>query len=280
MSKFNSRVSAFMIADDQETYSAQAKDALVYTDESTVAQNATTGDMNLLPDPPEADDAYYWGSAAPFHGIWLLTSQAMTGTVTVVWEYWDGDSWETLTVSDESVGLTGAAGYKLISWAAPSDWATTAVNSVTKYWVRVRCSAYTTDGYAQPLGTQSWLIRDLSEFITEVSGLPGERETLDTTTVGDAGREHDPSLENGIIRLAGFWDDTATRGPDTVLGYLLTHTSNVYFSYGPSGKTTTKIAYEGYCWVRRYEITTRVGEMVGWTAELEVNGQVTKTTYT
>jgi len=279
MSKFNSRVSTFLIADDQETYSAQAMDGGSPTDESTEAQESTENDMTLLPGTPAEDDAYYFGSAALFAGVWLLIGTSGAGTWTVTWEYYDGDSWEPLTVSDESVGFTAAAGYVLINFTVPSDWATVAVNSVTKYWIRGRVSDYTSVT-TQPKGTQAWLVRDLSSFITECSGLPGERETLDTTTVGDSGREHEPNLENGMIRLAGFFDDTATRGPDAVLGELLTHTSYVYFTYGPTGRTTTKIAYEGYAWVRRYEITTRVGEMVGWTAELEVNGQVTKTTYT
>ena len=279
MSKFNSRSSVFQIADDQETYVAQALDGAVYTNESTGAQNDTVNDMTLLPATPAENDAYYFGSATPFGGIWLKTYQQGVGTWTITWEYYNGSTWATLTVSDETVGFTSAAGYALVTFAAPSDWATVAVNSITKYWVRARVSAYTSVT-TQPKGTQAWLIRDMTEFITEASGLPGEVEKLDTTTIGDAGRERSPGIENGAIRLSGFFDDTATRGPDAVFAALLTHTTQVYFDYGPAGKTTTKIKYEGYAWVNRYEITSRIGEMVGWVAELLVHGQVTRTTYT
>jgi len=115
-------------------------------------------------------------------------------------------------------------------------------------------------------------LTDVSAYLTEISGLPGERELIESTTIGDAGREREPNLENGMIRLAGFYDDTATTGPDEIFGTQLTHTSAMNFEYYPDA--TQK--YSGTAWVRRYEITTRVGEMVGFTVELEVNGQVTR----
>ena len=118
-------------------------------------------------------------------------------------------------------------------------------------------------------------LTDVSAYLTEISGLPGERELLDSTTIGDAGREREPSLENGIIRLAGFFDDTATIGPDAIFGTQLVHTSAMNFEYWPEGLTGTK--YHGTAWVRRYELTSRVGEMVGFTVELEVNGQISRT---
>lgn len=121
-------------------------------------------------------------------------------------------------------------------------------------------------------------MRDLSAFLTEISGLPGERELSDSTTIGDAGRERFPGLENGMIRIAGFWDETADSGPDHVLVVLLTHTAAVTCNYGPQGSTTGMPCYRMSAWVRRYEITSRVGEMVGFTAELEVEGQITRDT--
>ncbi len=121
--------------------------------------------------------------------------------------------------------------------------------------------------------------RDLSAYLTEISGLPGERELNDSTTLGDSGHEREPSLENGRIRIAGFFDDTATLGPDAVLGPLRTHTSATTFKYGPKGSTATFVRYTGTCWVRNYEITSRVGELVGFSADLEVNGAITRDTF-
>ncbi len=121
--------------------------------------------------------------------------------------------------------------------------------------------------------------RDLSTYITELVGLPGERELLQQTAIGAGGRERDQGLENAMFSIAGFFDDTATSGPDAVLGPLLTHTAAVDFEYGPKGNTGGFVKYSGTCWCRRYELTTRVGEIVGFVAEFEVNGQVTRGTF-
>jgi len=124
----------------------------------------------------------------------------------------------------------------------------------------------------------SGTVCDLSAYLTEISGIPGERETSDSTTIGDSGRERFPGLENGMIRIAGFFDDTTTTGPDAVLAALLTHTAAVDCNYGPKGSTTGFRRFDMDVWVRRYEVTSRVGEMVGFIAELEVEGQVTADT--
>lgn len=126
------------------------------------------------------------------------------------------------------------------------------------------------------VGAQS---RDMSAYLTEISGLPGERELNDATTLGDAGRDRHPSLENGIIRLAGFFDDASSSGPDDVFGGLYNHTAATAFDYGPKGSGGSPVKYSGTCWVRRYEITSRVGELVGFTVEIEVEGQIAKGTY-
>ena len=121
--------------------------------------------------------------------------------------------------------------------------------------------------------------RDLSPYLTEIAGLPGERELLQQTGIGATGRERDTGLENGMFRIAGFYDDTATLGPDAVLGPLRTHTAAVDFEYGPKGSTATYVRYKGTCWCRSYTLTSRVGTLVGFVADFEVEGGVTRDTF-
>lgn len=122
------------------------------------------------------------------------------------------------------------------------------------------------------------VVRDLSQYLTEISGIPGERELSDSTTIGDSGRERFPSLENGTVRISGFYDDTDTSGPDAVLGPLLTDTTRREANYGPKGSTNGFTRYQFFAFVRRYEITSRVGEIIGFTCELEVDGQIARDT--
>ena len=121
-------------------------------------------------------------------------------------------------------------------------------------------------------GTQ----RDLSAYITEVRGLPGRRALNEATALGDSGARFIPGLEDVTIRLNGLFDNTATSGPDAVLGPLRTHTSAVDFEYGPEGSATGDVKYSGTCWAVSYDIRSRVGSLVEWSATLQVENTVAR----
>lgn len=57
--------------------------------------------------------------------------------MTVVWEYWNGAAWTALTVRDTTTGFR-TDGVGSVHWMIPANWATTTVNGVLGYWVRVR----------------------------------------------------------------------------------------------------------------------------------------------
>lgn len=121
--------------------------------------------------------------------------------------------------------------------------------------------------------------RDISAFLTEISGIPGPRNLNEVTALGDTGAKFIPGLQNASISLSGVFDDTATTGPDVILGALRTHTSALDWDYGPEGKTGGDPKYSGTCWVQTYEIQSRVGNRVEWSATLQVEGAVTTGTY-
>ena len=116
--------------------------------------------------------------------------------------------------------------------------------------------------------------RDLSAYITQVGGLLGTRSLNDVTALGDSGAKFIPGLQRVTIDLSGMFDDTATSGPDAVLGPLRTHTSAVDFEYGPEGSATGHVKYSGTCWIVSYDLRGRVGRLVGWSATLQAEGTV------
>ncbi len=118
--------------------------------------------------------------------------------------------------------------------------------------------------------------RDLSGYVTEVRGLPGTRTLNLVTALGDSGARFIPGLEDVAVVLNGMFDDTATSGPDAVLGPLRTHTSAVDFEYGPEGSAVGDVKYSGTCWVVSYEVRSRVGSLVEWSAKIQVEGSVTR----
>ena len=121
--------------------------------------------------------------------------------------------------------------------------------------------------------------RDLSAYITDVRGLPGPRNLNEVTALGDSGAKFIPGLEDATVALSGIFDDTATTGPDAVLGPLRTHGSAVDFEYGPEGSGSGDVKYSGTCWVLTYELRSRVGNRVEWSAVVQVEGTVSRGTF-
>lgn len=115
--------------------------------------------------------------------------------------------------------------------------------------------------------------------ITNIDGIPGERELSEVTAIGDGGRKFINGLENGSFTVEGVWDDTADTGGPDVFAALLHHTSATAVLFGPEGSTTGDVQYSFNAWVRRYAETARVGDAVVWRAELQIDGQVTVGTY-
>jgi hypothetical protein len=119
------------------------KSGVTFTDYTTEAQSDALNDVPLLPSGPIVDDAVYWGCDNPCRIVTWDIDTAGVNDLTLVWEYWDGDSYEALTgVTDDTSDFTGL-GRETVSWDMPSDWATTTVTgtAVDSFWGRARISA-------------------------------------------------------------------------------------------------------------------------------------------
>lgn len=119
---------------------AIADDGGSLTDETTASNSTTLNDMTLLPATPVVNDAYYFGHNEEFGQVKLELSTVAIGTLNIVWEYWDGGAWSTLTKTDGTSNFTQSG---TISWPIPNDWADTTVNGQGPYrYVRARLSAF------------------------------------------------------------------------------------------------------------------------------------------
>ena len=100
----------------------------------------------LFPATPAANDALYFGiqtsavDSGPFSSLVFDIGTRLSGDCLLVWEYWSGASWVTLTVQDNTNSFS-SSGVNSAHWSQPSDWAATAVNGITGYWVRLRVSS-------------------------------------------------------------------------------------------------------------------------------------------
>ena len=108
-----------------------------YTDDTTDINDVGTADVAIT---NSVGAILYFGYDYKFNHMLILPSTASTGGASV-WEYWNGSTWTTVTMS----GSYAATAWQRFTWTMPTDWATTAVNSTTLYWIRQRITTiYTT----------------------------------------------------------------------------------------------------------------------------------------
>jgi hypothetical protein len=135
-----------------------------FTDNSAEARLDGGTAFALFPTPGTSDICYFGspgetidaaGAYKPAFKQLIFDLSVLGVGGTYVWEYWNGTAWTTLTVTDGTNGFTQDG---TVSWTIPTDWATTAVNAVTTYWVRVRCTATpTTNPTCSSVSALGWL---------------------------------------------------------------------------------------------------------------------------
>ena len=128
----------------------------VFVDETAAAQNAAANDMTLLPAVPAIGCAYYFGFDQVFDVMTLNIGTAGNGNWTIAWQYWNGAAWTALAGVTDGTNSFKVSGLHDVLFTRPGNWATVAVNGVTKYWIRAEVTAYVSI-VTQPKGTQAWI---------------------------------------------------------------------------------------------------------------------------
>lgn len=122
-------------------------------------------------------------------------------------------------------------------------------------------------------------LRDLASNLTEVQ-FSRSNDTHDDTAFGDEGHTFIAGLTNGTITINGFWDTTADTGTATVLDGLVGSDSlQADWEYGPEGNASGKVKYSGKCVLASLDYSSPVADLVTFTAQLQISGDVTKGTY-
>jgi len=136
----------------------QVTSAGAFTDDTTDAQDADTGDFQLH-NRSDSGSGFLVSADLPFNILGIVQSAAGDqGTPVKIVEYWDGAAWQdivaALLISDTLIG--GDTGEKILCWPIPSDWAIggsgTGVPS-GKYNLRVRHTTVSA-GTANPVASQ------------------------------------------------------------------------------------------------------------------------------
>lgn len=119
-------------------------------------------------------------------------------------------------------------------------------------------------------------LRDLSAYLNDVS-FPRDIETAETTTFGVSGsaKTYITGLTDATLSISGLFDSTA----DGYLAGVVGQSATLSFEYGPAGSTGGLVKYTGECILTSYEVSASVGDSVQASADFQVTGAITRTTW-
>ena len=123
--------------------------------------------------------------------------------------------------------------------------------------------------------------RNLSNWLNSID-FPTTVDTAEVPGFGDADKSVVVGLRGHTIKVAGNWD-AASNGPDDVFGQLAGQgaagTVATTFIFGPAGSATGAVKYTGSCVVTNYQVAAPIGGAVTFSADMMVNGSVTRATF-
>jgi hypothetical protein len=196
-----------------------------FSDQTSAFNTATPADFTPFPTVETVGDYVAFGMAAQFSKLTLSNVGGTQGVAGVVaWEYWNGSAWTALTVTDGTSGFTAAlTSGQTVTWTAPSDWATLALNAITKYYVRARVTTvYTTNPiYSQGfVGGQDW-----AAIVRPDGQLGAAKGDIVVVGYNNAGAKA-PSAEAGTYRVATTPSSGITLSIERLDGASFTFTAN------------------------------------------------------
>lgn len=117
-------------------------------------------------------------------------------------------------------------------------------------------------------------LTDISAYLNTVT-LPRSIETGETTSFGNSAKTYIVGLSDSTVSVDGTWDPTV----DAHLAGVLGQDASLTFEYGPEGSGSGAIKYTGECYLTSFETSSPVADVVKFSAEFQVTGTVTRTTF-
>lgn len=111
---------------------------------------------------------------------------------------------------------------------------------------------------------------DLSAFSNNIQ-MPREAESHDVTTFGNSAHRYVGGLKDGTCTIQGIYDNTVG-GPADTLEPLLGQTVEVVYRPDGTGEGKPEKVFDAV--LTSYEETVPVADMVTWSAEFQIDGDV------
>lgn len=124
------------------------------------------------------------------------------------------------------------------------------------------------------LDNASASLTDISTYVNSVD-FPETADVAETTTLGDGSKSYIVGLKDATLSISGLWDSTL----DGILGAVVGQSATLSFEYSPEGTGSGAVKYTGECILTSYSQSSPVGDVVGFSADMQVSGDVTRATH-
>lgn len=120
--------------------------------------------------------------------------------------------------------------------------------------------------------------RDISTSSRDVQ-FPREADTAETSAFGTSDKTYVVGLVGSSLTISGMFDATVDGYLNGIRGLDIGGSYTGAFIYGPEGSVSTRIKYTGFALCSQYSVTGSIGDIVGFTANFQITGAVTRTTF-
>jgi hypothetical protein len=134
-------------------------------------------------------------------------------------------------------------------------------------------------GAAFSIDNASGVLTDISTYCDEVS-FPQTVETGETTTFQQNSKTYIVGLRDSTLSVSGKVDPAG----DLIISALIDALSagsiaSASWEFGPAGSAASAIKYTGEAIVTGYDLSAPVGDVVTFSLDLQVTGDVTRGTF-
>ena len=124
------------------------------------------------------------------------------------------------------------------------------------------------------LDNASGSLTDISSYVYNVD-FPETADVAETSVLGASAKSYIVGLKDSTISLSGLFDATL----DAIAGAVVGQSATLSFEYSPEGTASGKVKYTGEAIMTNYSLSSPVGDVVAWSADLQVSGAVTRGTH-
>tara|TARA_Y100001937_G_scaffold13511_1_gene17816 strand:+ start:653 stop:1063 length:411 start_codon:yes stop_codon:yes gene_type:complete len=124
------------------------------------------------------------------------------------------------------------------------------------------------------LDNASGSLTDISSFVNNVD-FPETADVAETSVLGASNKTYIVGLKDATISISGLFDATV----DAILGAVVGQTATLSYEYSPEGTASGKIKYTGEAILTNYALSSPVGDVVAYSADLQCSGAVTRGTH-